>query len=117
MGDVLVWRQQSACPSLAYRRTGLSQADIANAQRARSIRGNGWMLHRHEDYDGTVSLVISAEHDTDDAAVFALHADVGLIQAAVITADTYAIIGCYLRIEEALAAVARVLRDEPSLAA
>jgi hypothetical protein len=109
---VTLWRRPAAA-SGALPSTGLTERDVMCAASGIGVLGEGWAVDRHEDYDRAISLVIAGIDAPDSAPSFALHADRGLIQAGLVAADRYRLIGRYERVDDALAAIALVLRDRP----
>jgi hypothetical protein len=99
------------------RRCGLTDTDIARAQRAMPTLGAGWSLVQHEDYDRDASLVIVMTREQDGAPAFTLHAEAGEILAGVVMCDSYRRLGLHRRVEEAITAIAELLRDNRPMAA
>jgi hypothetical protein len=99
------------------RRSGLTDTDIARAQRAMPALGAGWSLVRHEDYDRDASLVIITTREQDGTPAFTLHAEAGEILAGVVTRDCYVRLGLHDRVEEAICAIAAVLHEKHLMAA
>jgi hypothetical protein len=99
------------------RRSGLTDTDIARAQRAMPALGAGWSLVRHEDYDRDACVMIIRTRDQEDVPSFTLHAEAGEILAGVVTRDRYVRLGLHHRVEEAMGMIAATLHDKYAVAA
>ncbi|MDR3537193.1 MAG: hypothetical protein P4L71_11900 [Acetobacteraceae bacterium] len=118
MNEISTWvRRPGKIPAPLLRRSGLTETDIARAQRALATLGGGWVLDRHEDYERVVSLVITAIDEHDDTPTFALHLEQGAIRAGLVLHDHYISLGRHARVEDAIRAMGAVLRGERPLAA
>jgi hypothetical protein len=81
------------------------------------LLGADWCVDRHEDYAGTVSMVITGADDHEDAPAFALHLEEGMIQSGVVVHDRYRALGRDLRIQDSFGRIIAYLRGDRSLAA
>jgi hypothetical protein len=81
------------------------------------LLGADWSVNRHEDYEGTVSLIITGVDDDEDAPAFALHLEDGMIQSGVVVQDRYRPLGRDLRVQDAFRRIMAYLRGDGSLAA
>lgn len=118
MGHISAWHRPVAWgPRSEPRRSGLTDTDFARAQRILPLLAGDWSVDQHEDYSGTVSLVITSTDDHEDAPAFALHLEDGMIQCGTVVHDRYQVLGHDLRIENAFRRIAAYLRGERSLAA
>jgi hypothetical protein len=108
-GTVGPERRSRKTLSTPPRRGGLTDTDIARAQRAMPALGADWSLIRHEDYERDASLVIVTTSELEGISSFTLHAEAGEILAGVVTHDHYVRLGLHDRVEEAICAIAAVL--------